>query len=289
MQKLTGHGLQINISVALKGDVHSTVGGPQADAAASKISTFLNTTQGKVMLNLTTDHMVVEKVKANDVSDAEEVGNLFTTFFLVLGLFSIAAGIMLIFMIFVMLAAERKAEMGMARAVGAQRSNLVQSFVSEGMVYNLTAGTVGVALGVAAAFGLVVGFLRYSLGDDFSFITQHVTARSLVVSYCLGVVLTFVTVVIASMKVSSVNIVAAIRGTEDDDRRRAPPKISWKWVLIGVPSLLVPPLGLWFILRKGFGISWAWISARLALPSASSASRRRTAAVRKPCSRSASR
>ena len=77
-----------------------------------------------------------------------------------LGLFSIAAGVMLIFMIFVMLATERKAEMGMARAVGAQRSNLVQSFVSEGMAYNLLAGAVGAALGVAAAVGLVVGFLQ---------------------------------------------------------------------------------------------------------------------------------
>ena len=49
---------------------------------------------------------------------------------------------MLIFMIFVMLAAERKTEMGMARAVGAQRNNLVQMFVSEGMAYNLMAGAV---------------------------------------------------------------------------------------------------------------------------------------------------
>ena len=38
----------------------------------------------------------------------------FTLFFLVLGLFSMAAGVMLIFMIFVMLAAERRSEMGMA-------------------------------------------------------------------------------------------------------------------------------------------------------------------------------
>ena len=37
-----------------------------------------------------------------------------------LGLFSIGAGVLLIFMIFVMLAAERKPEMGMARAVGTQ-------------------------------------------------------------------------------------------------------------------------------------------------------------------------
>ena len=68
-----------------------------------------------------------------------------------LGLFSIAAGVMLIFLIFVMLAAERKAEMGMARAVGAQRRHLVQSFVAEGIAYAVLAGVVGAALGVGAA------------------------------------------------------------------------------------------------------------------------------------------
>jgi putative ABC transport system permease protein len=259
VQEMTGHVGQVNyISVALKGDVHSTVG-PQADAAATKIADYLGTTQGKVMLNLSTESMTVEAVKVDDVEEAEAVGNLFTTFFLAIGLFSIVAGIMLIFMIFVMLAAERKAEMGMARAVGAQRSNLVQSFVSEGMVYNLTAGTVGVALGVGAAFGLVVGFLRYSLGDDFNFITQHVTARSLIISFCLGVVLTFVTVVFASMKVSSVNIVAAIRGTPEDETPATRKKISWLSIAIGLPLLVLPPVGLWFILRKGLGISWSWL------------------------------
>ena len=251
VQEMTGHTGQVNyISVALKGDVHSTVG-PQAEHAAKRIETFLGTTQGKVMLNLSSDHVTVEAVKSDDVDLAEQFGNIFTTFFLAIGLFSIAAGIMLIIMIFVMLAAERKAEMGMARAVGAQRSNLVQSFVSEGMVYNLLAGGVGVGLGVAAAFGLVVGFLRYSLGDDFGFITQHVTARSLVISFSLGVVLTFVTVVFASMKVSAVNIVAAIRGTPEDETPAARKKVSWWSIVIGLPLLIVPPLGLYFILRRG--------------------------------------
>ena len=143
-----------------------------------------------------------------------EVGNLFTTFFIVLGPFSIAAGIMLIFMIFVMLAAERKPEMGMARAVGAQRSSLVQAFLSDGMAYTVIAGGVGALVGVAAAVGLVAGFLRIAGGFDFLY--AHVTLRSLVISYCLGVVVTFLTVVFSALQVSSVNIVAAIRGNDDD-------------------------------------------------------------------------
>ena len=78
--------------------------------------------------------------------------NIFTSFFLVLGLFSIGAGVLLIFMIFVMLAAERKPEMGMARAVGTKRMDIVQTFLAEGMAYNVLAAAVGTAIGVLVSF-----------------------------------------------------------------------------------------------------------------------------------------
>jgi putative ABC transport system permease protein len=42
-----------------------------------------------------------------------------------------------------MLAAERRSEMGMARAVGTHRRQLIQQFVAEGAGYALLAGIVG--------------------------------------------------------------------------------------------------------------------------------------------------
>ena len=68
---------------------------------------------------------------------ASEAASFLTTFFVILGLFSIAAGMLLIFLIFVMLAAERKVEMGMIRAVGTKRRHLIEMFLSEGMAYNM--------------------------------------------------------------------------------------------------------------------------------------------------------
>jgi hypothetical protein len=141
------------------------------------------------------------------------------------------------------------------------------------------ADAIGAALGVAAALALVVGFLKYSVGEEFGFITAHVTVQWLIVSYCLGVVITFLTVVIASMKVSSVNIVAAIRGIDEEGERERKRATNWKWVAIGVPSLIVPPLGVWFLLRKGFGLAWAWICAPLASRWAHWRSWRRAAAL----------
>ena len=62
------------------------------------------------------------------------------SFFTTFGSFSIAAGILLIFLIFVMLAAERRGELGIARAVGTRRGHLVQMFLFEGIAYDLARG-----------------------------------------------------------------------------------------------------------------------------------------------------
>ena len=140
-------------------------------------------------------------VKRDLVDSSEEAGNFMATFFLIFGLFSVAAGMLLIVMIFVMLAAERRPELGMARAVGTKRSHLIQMFVSEGMAYNVLSAMVGAALGVLVAFGMARLMAR--IFSEFNFdIQPHVTLRSLIISYSLGVVLTFATVTFASWRVS---------------------------------------------------------------------------------------
>jgi putative ABC transport system permease protein len=69
---------------------------------------------------------------------ANLIGSVFTTMFVAFGSFSIAAALLLIFLIFIMLAAERTQEMGVARAVGTRRRHLVQMFVYEGAAYDLS-------------------------------------------------------------------------------------------------------------------------------------------------------
>ena len=166
---------------------------------------------------------------------------------------------MLIFMIFVMLAAERKPEMGMARAVGAQRGNLVQSFMSEGMAYSVIAGAVGAAFGVLRRSRSSSASCRSGSAAAASFITAHVTLRSLVVSYCLGVVVTFITVVISSMKVSArQHRRAPSAAPTTTTAARAARKTNWKWArhwrpgddrpaarhLVPLPQGLRPRLGV---------------------------------------------
>ena len=54
-------------------------------------------------------------------------------------------GLLLLINLFVMLAAERKSELGMARAVGMRRSALVGAFATEGFIYALAATLLGTA------------------------------------------------------------------------------------------------------------------------------------------------
>ena len=261
VQAITGHAGKIStINVALRGDVRSSL--QRSSAAAARLEAFQKDEDRKAEAGLGGVAFQVEEIKRDAVDGAELAGSIFVTVFLMLGLFSIAAGAMLIFTLFVMLAAERRTEMGIARAVGAQRSHLVEMFISEGMVYDLAAGLVGVLLGVAAALGIVVGLSRLLIGDVLGFIQPHVTLRSLVVSFCLGTVLTFATVGLSSLQISRLNIVSAVRGQSDrEPAHRDRHGVRWRWIAAGVPAtLLLPPLGFYWVLRKGFGLPGAWLT-----------------------------
>ena len=156
--------------------------------------------------------LTVRPIKAQLLELADQISSSITSIFVIFGSFSVIAGVMLIFLIFVMLAAERKPEMGIARAVGMKRRHLVQSFVYEGMAYDLVSALVGALLGIGV--GLLMVTIMASIfadnSDGFELTTSY-TLRSFIIAYSLGVVLTFATVVVSSYRASRLNIVAAIR------------------------------------------------------------------------------
>jgi putative ABC transport system permease protein len=193
----------------------------------------------------------VQTVKRSGVDIAEEAANLFASFFLIMGLFSIGAGVLLIFMIFVMLAAERKSEMGMARAVGTKRTDIVQTFLSEGMAYNVLAAMVGTAIGVGVAFIISRAMASLFASSNLE-ISPYVTLRSLLISYSLGVVLTFLTVTFSSWRVSLINIVRAIRDIPEPPA----PRPSWgtRGFLPTLRDLFFRPTNRAGWLRRGAGL-----------------------------------
>ncbi|MEI2616387.1 MAG: FtsX-like permease family protein [Thermomicrobiales bacterium] len=169
----------------------------------------------------------VNPIKQDAIKGAETFGNVFMSLFIVLGLFSVAAGVLLIFLIFMMLAAERRSEMGMARAVGMKRRHLIQGFIAEGTAYDLGAALLGAAAGVGVAFA-IAGIMGRLLGDFIS-IAPYATWRSLVVAYSLGVSVTFVTILFASVRSSRLNIVAAIRDLPEEAHASRDKRPAWNW------------------------------------------------------------
>jgi putative ABC transport system permease protein len=176
-----------------------------------------------------------DPVKQEALDEADAEGNAFMSVFTTFGSFSIFAGAMLIFLIFVMLAAERRGELGIARAVGTRRGHLIQMYIYEGIAYDLMAAAVGALIGVAVAFGMV---LVIASAFDFTGleIQRDVQGRSLVVAYTLGVLLTFLIVTFSAWRVSRLNIVSAIRNTPEPAVRKSRKR---RWI----PATLVLLLG----------------------------------------------
>ena len=212
----------------------------------------------------------VLEFKRRGLELADNAGSFTTTFFMVFSLFSITVGILLIFLIFVMLASARRSEMGMARAVGAKRRHLVQMFTFEGTAYSLVSAAVGVVLGLAISAGMVVIinrlFARFE--EDFQ-MSIHYEPRTIIVSYCVGIIITFATVALSSYRVSRLNIVTAIRGLPEAIVLRSEASFSQRLLLVA--RALVRPLvylsraitSLWrlrissFRLNMALAVLWA--------------------------------
>ena len=182
-------------------------------------------------------------VKQEGIDLANEWGNLFLSFFTVFGLFSIGVGLLLIFLIFSMLAAERKAELGMSRAIGMKRGHLIRMFIAEGAIYGLGSSVVGVIVGMALGYILVkatAGALSQDVTSEFS-LSTHVQLVSVLVSFFLGTVVTLVTVAFASWRISRINIVRAIRDIPEPQNSRA----TKKALVAGIALVLIGLLMMW--------------------------------------------
>lgn len=153
-----------------------------------------------------------DDVKDDAIDAADAAGEGIARFFLIFGAFSIMAGILLIALIFVMLAAERKRELGIARAVAAQRGHVIRLFTFEGAVYSLLAAAVGSGLGVVVGM-LMVRIMAVAFGTAIEGLTISFSFRwqSLLLAYTLGMVVTYVVVIVSAWRVSALNIVRAVR------------------------------------------------------------------------------
>ena len=206
-------------------------------------------------------------VKRQVVEEANQIGSLFVSFFTTFGLFSIGVGLLLIFLIFSMLAAERKSEMGMSRALGMQRRHLVRLFIAEGAIYGLGSAVVGALMGIGLGVVLVIftaGIFSADPTEEFT-LTPHVELQSVLMSFLIGSLVTFVTVIFASVRVSRLNIVRAIRDIPEPQLARAG-RMTLIWgVLITALGAVVLWAGLQGAQLTAFGLGVSLVPLGIAL------------------------
>ena len=198
-------------------------GEPRSDAVAAKLKAALGP--------LTAQGTSVETPKQSVLNAAEQAGNGLGSLFLFIGSFSVIAGVLLLVNIFVMLAEERKSELGMLRAVGMKRGRLVRSFIIEGTVYALVASLLGILIGLGVGRAVVVVAARIfsSFSDEDTFnLAFRFTPISLVNGFAMGFLIAFVTVTLTSIRISRVNIIAAIRDLPNEGGRR----LKRRWVAL---------------------------------------------------------
>jgi putative ABC transport system permease protein len=208
----------------------------------------------------------------------------YTSLFFLLGSFSIIAGIALIVNIFTMLGEERKSEIGISRAVGMKRSQLVRVFSYEGMLYAALAAGIGTLVGLFLAYVLVnmaaasIDLGDLPLADYFTF-----TPISLALSYLIGFILTLLVVYITTRRISHLNIVRAVRNIPEPPLSREDRKgwimglmlfalgavlmavgIMLESQLFSMTGLSCATMSLGFLLRKAVGDRIAWNIAGVA-------------------------
>lgn len=160
----------------------------------------------------------VIEVKQEGLDQADEYGNVVTTVFLVLGIFSLGAAILLIHLIFTLLAADRAAELATMRALGMSQRQIGAIFLSEGLIYALLGATFGALAGIFAT-RLTVASLAEALTSFGYRLELRIEPRSVILAFLAGTLLTFLAMCVSAWRVSHAQIIAATRGEERAEGR----------------------------------------------------------------------
>jgi putative ABC transport system permease protein len=210
--------------------------------------------------------------------------SIFTDLFFVFGTFSIISGVILIVNVFTMLGEERKSEFGVIRAIGLKRKAMRRIFTYEGLVYGCAAAGVGAVVGLGLAYLIILflGMIGITGGSPLqdSFIA---TPASLMIAYMTGLLLTLLTVFIATVRISNLNIVRAVRNIPEPEIQRSDSRVfrmgagifacGMLLMLMGIAAksytfdftgLSISLLSLGMLLRRSLGDRIAWSLAGIA-------------------------
>ncbi len=184
--------------------------------------------------------------KSDLLTEADQRGRAMGQLFTGVGTFSVLAGLLLLVNLFVMLAEERKRELGLARATGLERWHLMRVFSFEGLIYALAAAVVGCFAGAGVAWAVVTSAAPLVDRESDAF-TLHLVLPTgvLITAGLIGLGLSMATVWITSGRIARLDIVRALRDLPEIPRRR---HLLWSSLPAGIGVALGTALALWGLL-----------------------------------------
>ncbi|MEU7581218.1 FtsX-like permease family protein [Streptomyces sp. NPDC041068] len=148
-------------------------------------------------------------------SAAEQLGGFLDVIkYVMLGFAGIAVlvGVFLIVNTFSMLIAQRTRELGLLRALGADRRQVRRSVLTEALLLGLVGSTLGLAAGIGLALGLIE--LMGLLGMNLKSTEMVIGWATPVVAYVVGVGVTFVAAYLPARRAAQVSPMAALADAE---------------------------------------------------------------------------
>ncbi|WAL93483.1 ABC transporter permease [Streptomyces sp. Je 1-369] len=148
-------------------------------------------------------------------SAASELGGFLDVIkYVMLGFAGVAVlvGVFLIVNTFSMLIAQRTRELGLLRALGADRRQVRRSVLVEALLLGLVGSTLGLAAGIGLALGLIE--LMGLLGMNLKSTEMVIGWATPVVSYVVGVGVTFVAAYLPARRAAHVSPMAALADAE---------------------------------------------------------------------------
>ncbi|MFD5712485.1 ABC transporter permease [Streptomyces pharetrae] len=148
-------------------------------------------------------------------SDVEELGGFLDVIkYVMVGFAGIAVlvGVFLIVNTFSMLIAQRTRELGLLRALGADRRQVRRSVLAEALLLGLVGATLGLVTGIALAAGLIE--LMGLLGMSIDTTEMVIGWATVVTAYVVGVGVTFVAAYLPARRAAAVSPMAALSDAE---------------------------------------------------------------------------
>ena len=160
--------------------------------------------------------------------------------FEMIGFLALAMGAFIIFNTFRTIVAERRHDIGMLRAIGANRATITGLVLTEGLVQGVIGTAIGIGLGYLLGVGATAGmnpFMKQLMNIEF---TPVVDPSLYVVSIVLGVGVTLFSGLLPALSASRVTPMEALRPSLGETMRG----ISRAGTIVGAVMLVIAVVGL---------------------------------------------